>query len=134
MQGLRSFGHAVGPQWATQLPQSPSASHITLEYGVEVTNICSNVLHQDHVTHSTQQQSAVQQSTVRPVTKSTSRGSGAQRDEGGEQEWPVTVHLSNGKSYGADLVISAIGVEPNTSWLPEEVKRDASDGGIVVDR
>lgn len=46
----------------------------------------------------------------------------------------MTVSLSNGKSYGADLVISAIGVEPNTSWLPEEVKRDASDGGIVVDR
>jgi len=54
----------------------------------------------------------------------------------GDQDaaWPVTVCLSNGKSYGADLVISAIGVEPNTGWLPEEVRRDKSDGGIIVDR
>lgn len=129
-----SFGHAVGPQWASQLPQSPSASRITLEYGVEVTNICSNPLHKDHMTHSTQQQSAAQHSTAHHAPNSPDRGSNAQDDEGNEQEWPVTVHLSNGKSYGADLVISAIGVEPNTSWLPEEVKRDARDGGILVDR
>ena len=128
MQGLMSFGHAVGPQWASQLPQSPNASRITLEYGVEVTNICSNP------THSTRQQSAAQQSTEHLANNSTSRGSSAQRDEVDEQERAVTVHLSNGKSYGADLVISATGVQPNTSWLPEEINRDAGDGGIVVDR
>lgn len=134
MQGMMSFGHAVGPQWASQLPQSPSASRITLEYGVEVTNICSNPLPPDHVAYSTRQHSAAQHSTEQPASNNSSRGSNAQRDEEERQEWPVTVHLSNGKSYGADLVISAIGVEPNTSWLPEDIKRDASDGGVVVDR
>lgn len=129
-----SFGHAVGPQWASQLPQSPSASRITLEYGVEVTKVCSNPLHKAHVTLSTQQQSAAQHTTPHPAPNNTDRGSSAPDNKGDEHEWPVTVHLSNGKSYGADLVISAIGVEPNTSWLPEEVKRDARDGGILVDR
>lgn len=134
LQGVMSFGHAVGPQWASQLPQSPSASRITLEYGVEVTNICSNPLHPDHVTHSTRQHSAAQHSTQHPASNNSRRGSSAQRDDEDGQEWPVTVYLSNGRAYGADLVISAIGVEPNTRWLPEEVKRDASDGGVAVDR
>ena len=58
------------------------------------------------------------------------QGSASQEDG----QWPVTVHLSNGKSYGADLVISAIGVQPNTAWLPDEIRRDEKDGGICVDR
>ena len=134
MQGLMSFGHAVGPQWASQLPQSPSASRITLEYGVELTDICSNPLHQDHVTNSTQQQSTAQHSAEHPTTNNTHDRSSAQLGKVDEEEWAVTVHLSNGKSYGADLVISAIGVDPNTSWLPEEIQKDANNGGIVVDR
>ena len=51
-----------------------------------------------------------------------------------DKAWPVTVHLSNGKSFGADLVISAIGVRPNVEWLPAAVLRDKEDGGILVDR
>ena len=54
--------------------------------------------------------------------------------ETGEEAWPVIVHLSNGKQYGADLVISAIGVEADMGWLPAEVKRTIEDGGILVDR
>ena len=49
-------------------------------------------------------------------------------------QWPVTVKLSNGKSWGADIVISAIGVKPNVGWLPAAVQRDDADGGLVVDR
>lgn len=51
--------------------------------------------------------------------------------EGGE--WPVTVRLSNGKSYGADFVISAVGVSPNTDWLQGALPL-AENGGIIVDR
>ena len=50
------------------------------------------------------------------------------------KDWPVRVQLSNGRSYGADLVISAIGVDPNASWLPHELQREPTDGGVLVDR
>lgn len=41
-------------------------------------------------------------------------------------------HLqSNGKTYGADLIISAIGVQPATDWLPPSIHR-ADDGGILI--
>lgn len=48
-------------------------------------------------------------------------------------EFPVTAVLSNGNMYGADVIISAIGVHPNTEWLAEEVEL-ADDGGVLVDR
>lgn len=44
------------------------------------------------------------------------------------------VTLNNGKTFGADLVISAIGVKPNVDWLPADVLREEEDGGILVDR
>ena len=52
----------------------------------------------------------------------------------GETAWLVHVTLSNGKVFGADLVISAIGVKPNVDWLPDDVRRDEEDGGVLVDR
>ena len=48
--------------------------------------------------------------------------------------WPLEVEFSNGRRLGADLVVSAIGVSPNTSWLPKEVPTAIGDGGIIVDR
>lgn len=58
------------------------------------------------------------------------------KDDGSQAgaNWPVRVQLSNGRCYGADLVISAIGVIPNVSWLPQELQREPSDGGLLVDR
>ena len=129
-----SFGHAVGPQWASQLPQSPSASHITLEYGVEVTAIHSYISAQDTAYKSTASPSTAQQNSTLSSADMEAGNSEATHNAEDARTWAVTVGLSNGKSYGADLVISAIGVEPNVGWLPEEMKRDARDGGIVVDR
>ena len=134
MQGIMSFGHAVGPRWASQLPQSPSASRITLEYGVEVTAIHSHTPTQDIAYTSAACQSAAQQSTKQSPADKAAGNSTAIHNAEEDKKWPVTVCLSNGKSYGADLVISAIGVEPNVGWLPEEIKREASDGGVLVDR
>lgn len=48
-------------------------------------------------------------------------------------EWPVKVRLTNGATYGADFVVSAVGVAPNTNWLQGAVPL-AADGGILVDR
>ena len=63
------------------------------------------------------------------------RGNAAQAEPGteGEDTYPVVVHLSNGASYGCDLVVSATGVIPDTSWLPECLERGA-DGSLLVDR
>ena len=131
LQGM-SFGHAVGPQWAKALPQSDSASHITLEYGVEVTGIQSNLPQHGATQHSTDVQTATCHNTMQSTLNSEDTADSAGRDQGGA--WPVTVYLSNGKHYCADLVVSAIGVEPNTGWLPEEISRDKDDGGVIVDR
>lgn len=132
LQGRAAFGHAVGPQWARALPQSEGASHITFEYGTEVTAIQSN-----SPQHSpTQQSTNIPTDTSQTAVQSTLNAENAANNAGGDQdgEWPVTVYLSNGKQYCADLVISAIGVQPNTGWLPEEISRDAEDGGVIVDR
>ena len=47
-------------------------------------------------------------------------------------DWPVYVRLTNGATYGADFIVSAIGVQPSTAWLPPELDR-AEDGGLLVD-
>lgn len=47
--------------------------------------------------------------------------------------WPARLELSNGRSYDVDLVVSAIGVEVRSAWLPAELERCADDGGILVD-
>ena len=142
LQGSMHFGHAVGPEWAKALPQSSIASHITLEYGVDVTSIQSHTSDDNSTQHPTQHHT---QHPTQPHAEASQRQSTSQPSSDAKQQtinstgdqdaaWPVTVCLSNGKSYGADLVISAIGVQPNTGWLPEEVCRDESDGGIIVDR
>ena len=56
------------------------------------------------------------------------------RDAAGGVGWPLEIEFSNGRRLGADLVISAIGVIPNTSWLPKDVPTATGDGGIIVDR
>ena len=45
---------------------------------------------------------------------------------------PLTVTLSNGDVVQADAVVSAIGVEPDTQWLPSTLAR-APDGGLWID-
>ena len=41
-------------------------------------------------------------------------------------EWPVYVHLTNGKTYGCDLVVSATGVIPNSDVV--KIKCDPREG------
>ena len=45
----------------------------------------------------------------------------------------ITVTLSNDRTLSADVVISAIGVEPAVDWVPPEVRRAADGGGLAVD-
>lgn len=59
--------------------------------------------------------------------------SGVQAD-GGSDDWPVSVELSNGKRIEANFVISAVGVVPNTEWLGGTLELHPEDLGILVDR
>lgn len=45
---------------------------------------------------------------------------------------PLVVTLSSGDVVHADAVVSAIGVEPDTQWLPSTLAR-APDGGLWID-
>ena len=58
------------------------------------------------------------------------------------EDWPVYVLLTNGKTYGCDLVVSATGIVPNSDVVRISHKQDRSTelqlstedgGGILVD-
>ena len=55
------------------------------------------------------------------------------REVGEGDDWPLSVALTNGKTYGCDFVVSATGVEPAVrTFAPERFVR-GSDGGLLVD-
>jgi len=56
-------------------------------------------------------------------------------DEGCEAASVLEVSLSDGRKIHADIVISAIGVDPGpaVAWVPESISR-GPDGGLSVDR
>ena len=48
--------------------------------------------------------------------------------------FPLRVTLSDGSPpYACDAVVAAVGVRPDTSWLPSELERSLADGGVLVD-
>lgn len=57
------------------------------------------------------------------------------RAQEGDAERVWTVELTDGSVHTqVDLVISAIGVNPCVGWVPAQVVRNTSDGGISVNR
>ncbi|KAK3880324.1 hypothetical protein Pcinc_015203 [Petrolisthes cinctipes] len=51
-----------------------------------------------------------------------------------EEEWPVYAELTNGKVYGCNFIVSAIGVTPNTSEFTKGNNLElGEDGGFLVD-
>eukprot|EP01023_Acetabularia_acetabulum_P061912 TRINITY_DN7535_c0_g1_i2.p1 TRINITY_DN7535_c0_g1~~TRINITY_DN7535_c0_g1_i2.p1 ORF type:complete len:429 (-),score=89.81 TRINITY_DN7535_c0_g1_i2:405-1658(-) len=102
------YGHALGPKWVEKLQkqdkeESIKNCNIKLEFKCLVEEI------------------------------SDTRPEGVLYKESDEkEEWAAWVKLSNGVVYGCDVIISAIGVSPNTQMLPPEIKR-AQDGGVEVD-
>ncbi|XP_008298613.1 pyridine nucleotide-disulfide oxidoreductase domain-containing protein 1 [Stegastes partitus] len=104
-------GSALGPDWhegiALRGAQQVSR-RVSVEYQCEVEKIFTS----EELLNSPQQ-------TLRPE----SAGS-----------WPVYVQLTNGKTFGCDLVVSATGVVPNAEpFLHGNTFAVAGDGGLRVD-
>lgn len=52
----------------------------------------------------------------------------------GSDDWPVFVELTNGRVYGCDLIVSAIGVVPNAEPVIKGNHLEiGADGGLLVD-
>ena len=49
-----------------------------------------------------------------------------------ETEWPVYVQLTNGKTYGCDLVVSATGVVPNSDVVQIKCDQEGGERGLKV--
>lgn len=130
----------MGPDWIQGLEMSGSANagrRVHVEYGCEVVEVLTadEFKNSDEFQKSGEfqksnefQKTSNANKIVSEVEKLTSR-----RDV-----WPVYVKLTNGKIYGCDLVVSAIGVEPNVDlWRDEKTNQlmtdsIAKDGGILV--
>ncbi|KAI8475905.1 MAG: hypothetical protein J3K34DRAFT_390491 [Monoraphidium minutum] len=128
-------GAALGPKWCDALPGGGPAS-ITLERRAQVLGV-----------YDTRAEAAAallapaaapdEPAGSTPVggAEVPDGGGGGDFSGGGEEgEWPVWLALAGpggGRVLGADLVVSAIGVEPATEWLPACLER-APDGGLLV--
>ncbi|XP_069012753.1 pyridine nucleotide-disulfide oxidoreductase domain-containing protein 1 isoform X1 [Embiotoca jacksoni] len=104
-------GSALGPDWHEGIALRGAeqvSRRVSVEYQCEVEKIFTS----EELFYSPQQ-------TLRPE----SAGS-----------WPVYIQLSNGKTFGCDLVVSATGVVPNTEpFLHGNTFAVAEDGGLRVD-
>eukprot|EP01026_Neomeris_dumetosa_P019331 TRINITY_DN17796_c0_g2_i5.p1 TRINITY_DN17796_c0_g2~~TRINITY_DN17796_c0_g2_i5.p1 ORF type:complete len:506 (+),score=83.99 TRINITY_DN17796_c0_g2_i5:87-1604(+) len=105
-----NYGHALGPKWVEGLKRSEEDNPYELKRcDVKLEFRCQ----------------------VQEVTSERPEGN-LYKESDADKEWRVWLKLSNGVVYGCDVIISAIGVQPNTFMLPTEVKR-AQDGGVDVD-
>lgn len=113
------MGGALGPDWAANVNFRgvQNISHrVKVEHQVEVTRILSK---DDFALLDPSKEQESRLVTLDGLADSAS--------------WPVYVELTNGNTYGCDLIVSATGVEPFTdSVLPGNNFELASDGGLQV--
>ncbi|KAG7175640.1 Pyridine nucleotide-disulfide oxidoreductase domain-containing protein 1-like [Homarus americanus] len=107
--GASVLGGALGPDWHTGLELKGDIHRkVTIETEVEIRKILEPV--------------DVRQPGKTITTLNSEEG-----------EWPVYVELTNGKVYGCDFIVSAIGVTPNTSnFLKGNKFTLGEEGGFLV--
>eukprot|EP00877_Chromochloris_zofingiensis_P014973 jgi/Chrzof1/972/Cz01g35100.t1 len=124
-------GHAAGPNWTHGLPAGGTPARITIEANALVAGVYSS--YQEAVMATGAPDSTPATDTAdsdnawlddQPSIGDEVAGAmDTMHDHGPPQQqqqapdWPVYVKLTNGKVLGADLVVSATGVLPNTGWL-----------------
>lgn len=110
-------GAALGPDWHDNINLTGSLTgcnktKLTVEYDAELKSI--------------------EETTTATVVAA---GSSSMVNDDEKKSWPVYATLTNGKTYGCDLIISATGVKPNSTNIRLENGRQfnlAADGGINV--
>ncbi|KAK6170256.1 hypothetical protein SNE40_018691 [Patella caerulea] len=106
-------GGALGPDWSVNrdMVGNQQGSHkVHIEYSVEM----ANIFKLDEI--KTNGKKIENPSTFDQIT----------------DDWPVCVELTNGKIYGADFIVSATGVVPNSHQFSANNFEIAEDGGIKV--
>ncbi|CAF1171294.1 unnamed protein product [Rotaria sordida] len=107
-------GGALGPDWVANRSMKGAFSQprqVHIEYKVEVKNILTSEQYQQR------------KLTIENLQSSEE-----------EIQWPVYVELTNGKIFGCDFVVSAIGVIPNVElFLQSADFKLGTDGGLLVD-
>lgn len=111
--GDSTQGGALGPDWSHGIPmkgQSEKSREVQVEYECEIKEVFS-----------------LEDLQERKL----------KADEIGEayqnvKQWPVYAHLTNGKLYGCDFIVSATGVIPNSKEIQGLDLRLSEDGGIMV--
>uniref|UniRef100_A0A3P9KBC7 Pyridine nucleotide-disulfide oxidoreductase domain-containing protein 1 n=1 Tax=Oryzias latipes TaxID=8090 RepID=A0A3P9KBC7_ORYLA len=108
--GWTNPGSALGPDWHQGIVLRGAEQvtrRVSVEYQCEVEKICTP----EELLPSAEQ-------TLKPDTVGS---------------WPVYIQLTNGKAFGCDVIVSAIGVVPNTHpFLPGNSFALAEDGGLQV--
>ncbi|CAN0189917.1 unnamed protein product [Lampetra fluviatilis] len=112
-----ALGSALGPDWheGLSLEGAQKVSVVHVEYGCEVERILSP-----------------EEVVARSETPLAFPGPDSPQPD--TELWPVYARLTNGRTFGCDLVVSATGVVPNVAAI---VARNelalADDGGLRVD-
>lgn len=109
VSGTSTLGGALGPDWLSGLDlKGKTQRRVIMETEVEV----KSILEPEEIKNL---ESQINQSSE-------------------EGKWPVYVQLTNGKIYGCDFIVSAIGVTPNiASVMPGNNFSLGEDGGLLVD-
>lgn len=109
------FGVALGPDWSQQLNLKgvKSRKKVRIETKVEVVNVYNKI-------------------------ESIPDNISSKKDLNKSESWNIYVELTNGKIFGCDMIIVAIGVIPNSDVFVDDnnhtgLQLDA-DKGILVDR
>ena len=118
----------MGPEWAKRLMRGGSRPRVVFEHSCEVHDISRFARQLPIIALA-----GALPGHVLSCFHCRTGMNGAAESNAGQPNWPLKVTLSNGHSYGADLVVAAIGVEPNVEWVAPEVTR-ANDGGLLVSR
>lgn len=117
------YGSALGPDWQQKFELKGQLHGDALEG-------CKNISFEKNCELS----ALLRYEELSDETRSSLGEAGLLRDAEKNERWPLFVQLNTGKVIGCDLLINAIGVQPNSLAVAGAVGLQlAADGGILVD-
>ncbi|XP_003385104.2 PREDICTED: pyridine nucleotide-disulfide oxidoreductase domain-containing protein 1-like [Amphimedon queenslandica] len=115
-----AMGSALGPDWSSGIKMignnKEKGRNVHVEYNCEVERLLDS-----------------QEMKSLSLTETLLSGTENESIDSDKTSWPFYVKLTNGKVYGADFIVSATGVIPNTDRLLDTIDISKDDLGLVVD-